>query len=206
MTRRTETIRPDYFDGLYAADPDPWRFASSEYERGKYAATLAALPPRRFATALEIGCSIGVLTSQLAARCDDLLALDVAEAALAQARARCPQDRYPGVRFERRAVPDAWPDGRFDLMVFSEVLYYLDAAGIRVVAAQAMAALNPGGCILLVHYLGGTDYPSTGDEAATGFIAASGLSPAFAVREPMYRIDRLDRLPIDNPTDAARTR
>ena len=205
MTRRTETIRPDYFDGLYAADPDPWRFATSDYERGKYAATLAALPPRRFTAALEVGCSIGVLTSQLAARCDDLLALDVAEAALDQARARCPPDRCPCVRFERRAVPEAWPEGHFDLMVFSEVLYYLDAAGIRAVADKAMAALNPGGCMLLVHYLGGTDYPSTGDEAATGFIAASGLSPAFAVREPMYRIDRLDLPPLGCPGDAART-
>ncbi len=126
MTRRTETIRPAYFDGLYANDPDPWRFATSDYEREKYAATLAALPARPFATALEVGCSIGVLTKQLATRCDSLLALDVAEAALDQARARCPD-----VRFERRAIPDEWPPGAFDLIVFSEVLYYLDAAGIR---------------------------------------------------------------------------
>ena len=187
MTRRTETIRPEYFDGLYAADPDPWRFASSDYERDKYAATLAALPNRRFGAALEVGCSIGVLTRQLAARCDDLLALDVAETALAQARAR-----NPGVRFERRVVPDEWPPGRFDLIVFSEMLYYLDAAGIRATAAAAMQAIDPGGCILLVHYLGGTDYPSTGDEAASWFIEAAGLVPAVQVRETLYRIDRLD--------------
>ena len=102
MSRRTESIEPAYFDALYAADPDPWRFASSDYEREKYAATLDALPPRRFAAALEVGCSIGVLTRQLAARCDTLLALDVAEAALAQARARCP----------RGAVPSAGPSRR----------------------------------------------------------------------------------------------
>ena len=188
MTRRTETIRPDYFEGLYAADPDPWRFATSDYEREKYAATLAALPKRRFATALEVGCSIGVLTQQLARHCDELLALDVAESALAQARERCPD-----VRFERRAVPEEWPPGTFDLIMFSEVLYYLDAAAIRATAAKAMDALNPDGCILMVHYLGGTDYPSTGDEAADGFTAASGLTPALQVREPLYRIDRLDR-------------
>ena len=198
MTRRTETIRPDYFEGLYAADPDPWRFATSDYEQGKYAATIAALPQRRFGAALEVGCSIGVLTRQLATRCDDLLALDVAEAALAQARARCGPEQCPGVRFERRVVPDEWPDGRFDLIMFSEVLYYLDAAGIRATAAKAMAALNPGGSIVLVHYLGGTDYPSTGDEAAAWFIEACGLTPAFAAREPLYRLDRLDR-----PADAA---
>lgn len=193
MTRRTETIRPDYFDALYAADPDPWRFATSDYERGKYAATVAALPSRRFAAALEVGCSIGILTAQLALHCDQLLALDVAEAALAQARARC-----PGVIFERRTVPDEWPPGRFDLIVFSEMLYYLDSAAIAETARRAKAALNPGGCVLMVHYLGGTDYPSTGDEAADGFAAAFGLSPTLRVREPLYRIDRLDP-----PTGAA---
>ncbi len=187
MTRRTETIRPDYFDTLYAGDPDPWRFATSDYERAKYAATLAALPDRRFPAALEVGCSIGVLTQQLAPRCDALLALDVAEAALAQARARC-----PAVQFERRAVPDEWPPGRFDLIMFSEMLYYLDAAAIRATAAKAMAAINPAGCILMVHYLGGTDYPMTGDDAANGFTAATGLFPTLQVRETLYRIDRLD--------------
>lgn len=190
MTRRTASIEPGYFDALYAADPDPWRFASSAYEAGKYAATLAALPPRRFADALEAGCSIGVLTRQLARRCDRLLALDVAEAALATARAA-----NPGVRFERRRIPQEWPDGRFDLIVLSEVLYYLDADAIRRSAALAVASLAPGGCALLVHYLGETDYPTTGDEAAELFIAASGLTPAAAQRTPGYRIDRLDAAP-----------
>ena len=187
MSRRRETIPPGYFEALYAADPDPWRFATSDYERDKYAATLQALPAKRFAAGLEVGCSIGVLTRQLAARCGSLLSLDVAEAALAQARAHC-----PGVRFERRVVPDEWPPGRFDLMVFSEVLYYLDAKALQATAGRAMSAIEPGGTMLLVHYLGGTDYPLTGDEAANGFIAATGLTPAYQRREPLYRIDRLN--------------
>ena len=190
MTRRTAPIEPAYFEALYAADPDPWRFATSAYEAEKYAATLAALPPRRFADALEVGCSIGVLTAQLARRCDRLLALDVAEAALARARAAC-----PGVRFERRRIPQAWPPGRFDLIVLSEVLYYLDLPRIRDAAARAVRALQPGGCVLMVHYLGETDYPTTGDEAAETFAAASGLTPGFAARAPGYRIDRLDAGP-----------
>jgi len=193
MNRRTDAIEPAYFEALYAADPDPWRFASSAYEKEKYAATLAALPPRRFADALEVGCSIGILTAQLAPRCDRLLALDVAKSALAQARARC-----PAVRFERRRIPQAWPPGRFDLILLSEMLYYLDAAGISETAARAANALQLGGCALMVHYLGETDYPVTGDQAAELFVHAAaqfGLSPGFALRTPGYRIDRLDRAP-----------
>ena len=43
MSRRKGTIPPGYFEALYAEDSDPWKFASSPYERDKYAATLAAL-------------------------------------------------------------------------------------------------------------------------------------------------------------------
>lgn len=187
MTRRTTPIEPSYFEALYAADPDPWRFASSDYEREKYAATLAALPNRRFGRGLEVGCSIGVLTAQLAQQCAQLLAIDVAEAALAQARARCPD-----VEFERRRIPNEWPEGVFDLILLSEVLYYLDRSGIERSAAHARTSLAPGGSVLLVHFLGLTDYPVSGDEAADIFIATIGLRPARQHRAELYRLDLLD--------------
>jgi cyclopropane fatty-acyl-phospholipid synthase-like methyltransferase len=192
MTRRTETIAPGYFEALYLADPDPWRFATSAYEQEKYAASLAALPPRRFSTALEVGCSIGIFTRQLSARCDHLLALDVSDSALAQARRTCAG--LP-VTFENRRIPGEWPAGTFDLIVLSEVLYYLAAEDVRRTAALAVAALNRPGMILLVHYLGGTDYPLTGDEAAHIFATASGLRTGFAASAPLYRIDMLENDP-----------
>ena len=91
-----------YFDGLYAASDDPWSFETSDYERTKYEHSVAALPAgRRFRSGFEIGCSIGVLTASLAARCDALLAVDLSEAALASARRR--NASAAGVRFERMA-------------------------------------------------------------------------------------------------------
>ena len=54
---------PGYFEQLYSRDPDPCRFATSEYERSKYAATLAAVPGQH-QSCFEVGCSIGVLTRQ----------------------------------------------------------------------------------------------------------------------------------------------
>jgi hypothetical protein len=47
MSRADRTLGPAYFDNVYAADSDPWKFASSAYERDKYAATLAAFPKPR---------------------------------------------------------------------------------------------------------------------------------------------------------------
>ena len=181
----------EYFERLYAHDPDPWRFASSEYERDKYAATLAALPPRRFARAFEVGCSIGVLTRHLAERCDVLLGADVAEGALAQARERCAGLFH--VKLSRMVVPQDWPDGRFDLILFSEVLYYLGLPGLHEAAARTLDGLAPGGCVLLVNWLGPTDGACSGDEAAELFIAdcVPRLVPTVQRRAELYRLDLL---------------
>lgn len=196
MTRSPETLPPGYFEALYQADPDPWCFAGSVYERGKYDATLAALPRPRYARALEVGCSIGVLTADLAARCDDLLAVDAAEMALATARRRCAG--LPNLAFRRLWLPDEWPaETGFDLILLSEVLYYLVPADLVRLAARVQGALRPGGDVLLVHWTGETDYPLSGDAAADLFIASVG--PAVGLmrqqRHAQYRINLLRAAP-----------
>lgn len=193
MSRRTGTITPAWFDALYAADGDPWGFRSSDYEREKYAATLAALTRPRYAQALEVGCSIGVFTGLLAPRCARLLAIDGSARALAAARAA--NDALPHVAFEQRTVPDAFPPGRFDLIVLSEVLYYLAPADLDRVATQCGEALSGGGEMLLCHWLGETDYPLSGAEASDRFVAAAvswGCGHA-RLHDRTYRLDRLRR-------------
>jgi len=180
---------PDYFDALYAANPDPWGFATSPYEAEKYAATLAALGGRRFRSALEAGCSIGVFTAMLAPFCDSLLAIDIAGAALSQAHQRCAA--LPHVHIENRHIPQNWPAQKFDLLVLSEILYFLTPTDIQKTAAYAHASLNPGGLVLLVNYTGQTEEPCSGDEAAEHFITAFGRQHEMIERAERYRIDVL---------------
>lgn len=193
MSERPDRSLPaDYFEAVYARDPDPWQFETSAYERGKYDATLAALPRPRYARALEIGCSIGVLTAELASRCDALLALDAAEAPLLRARQRLAG--RPHVTFACAHVPAEWPsaEAAFDLILLSEVVYYLDPADVERLAARVGRSLAPAGDVLLVHWTGETDYPLSGDEAVERFVRAS---PALRVRQgtrrPEYRLDLL---------------
>ena len=79
---RIDSLDLGHFEKLYERNPDPWRFASSDYERMKYAATLEALPKERYARALDVGCSIGVFTAALAQRCDHLLGIEPVSTAL----------------------------------------------------------------------------------------------------------------------------
>ena len=154
------SIAPAYFQALYRDDADPWDYAGSAYEAGKYDATLDALPLARYRRAVELGCSIGVLTRRLAARADALLALDVSPDALAEAARRCADLGH--VAFERRALPDEAPDGPFDLAVLSEVGYYLSAPDLDRLADRLADTVEPGGHLVLVHWTGATDYPPHG--------------------------------------------
>jgi hypothetical protein len=166
------TLPPTYFEAMYADSVDPWGFASRWYERRKYALTLAALPRERYQRGFEPGCSIGVLTGLLAGRCDYLLATDVAGAAVAGARQAVAS--YDWVDVAERAVPHDWPDGGFDLIVLSEIGYYLDADDLEVLLDRTVASLEPGGTLAAVHWRHPVaDYPLRGDDVHDLF----GTSP-----------------------------
>lgn len=191
------------FDRFYAeSGTDPWGFADRWYEQRKRAVTLACLPRERFARAFEPGCSIGVLTAELAARCDALLATDVSEAALEQARARTRD--HPGVQVELASVPAQWPAGQFDLVVLSEVGYYCGPTDLERLAQRAEAALTPDGVLLACHWRHRVEeYPLTGDQVHERLRARPGLEVLARHLEEDYVIDVLVRRPATSIARAA---
>jgi len=187
-----------YFEAMYEADPDPWRFRTSAYEAAKYSETVAAIADRRYRSAVEVGCSIGVLSQRIAPLCDAFLGLDIVEAPLVEARARCRD--LSQARFQRMAVPGDWPAARFDLILLSEVLYFLGPEDIAATAAHVRRSLLPGGRVLLVNWIGEPEPPQPGDASAEAFIRAAGLPVARQERADRYRLDLLT-LP-DEPSEA----
>ncbi|SBS78184.1 NodS family protein [uncultured Mycobacterium sp.] len=173
----TPRLPDDYFDALYEASEDPWQLGSRWYERRKYAITMAMLPEERYRHAFEPGCSIGVLTEQLSARCDQVTAIDIAEGALAQTDARLRRcGRRDGVTLLRRAFDMPWPADDFDLVVISEIAYYFDAPTLRAVLDRELPRLHSDVTVIAAHWRHPVaDYPLSGDAANAVIGATSGL-------------------------------
>ncbi len=94
----------------------------------------------------------------------------------AVAAARSRTAGLPGVRVTQEALPAAVHDGPVDLVVLSEVLYYLDDAVVAATLDRVAEALEPGADLVLVHWRG---WPPEAprDAAATHRLAAA--HPAF---------------------------
>lgn len=142
------------FDGLYEHRPDPWDYLGSAYERRKRAVTLASLPRSRYGAVMELGCSIGVLSRDLAQRADTLLAVDASRVALESAAERLAGFNHVVLR--HAVLPHEWPDvkpGSQDLVVVSEIGYFLAADELDLLYARCLEALSAGGHLLLCHWL-----------------------------------------------------
>jgi 2-polyprenyl-3-methyl-5-hydroxy-6-metoxy-1,4-benzoquinol methylase len=133
---------------------------------------------------LEVGCSIAVLGRMLATRCDRYLGIDASRRALAQAA----QLSRPNMIFDECWVLSQFPKGPFDLIVLSEILYFLGAPDVAVLASQ-VAHAAPAGDILCVNMLGPTDRELDGTTAIGLFGAALNRSPTRTLVQDGYRID-----------------
>ncbi len=192
----SRTLDERYFDGLYRDETDPWRFESRWYEERKRAIMLASLPRRSFASALEIGCSIGVTTAELARRCSRLTAVDIARKPVEVARRRLAGDRH--VRVEHSDVTTDWPWGEaeFDLVVLSEVGYYWSTSDLRATLARVDRALAADGVIVACHWRHPVaEYVRGGDEVHDLLRESPGFDVLATHLEEDFRLDVLVRSP-----------
>lgn len=184
------SVDPTTFERMYREEEDPWGFGTSPYEAAKYDRTIAALGDRRFRRGLELGCSIGVLTTRLAGRCDELIALDTSSTAVDRARERVGDD----VDLRVATLPQELPRGPFDLVVASEVLYYFAPDVLDGLLDDLEAALEPGGLLLAVHWRPPTrTYPLRGDEVHAILAERSALRAVRTESHDRYRLDLLER-------------
>jgi 2-polyprenyl-3-methyl-5-hydroxy-6-metoxy-1,4-benzoquinol methylase len=185
------TTAVERFEQRYRESPDPWGYRTSDYEHKKYAATLAALPKRTHGLCLEVGCSIGVFTGLLAARCEHVVAIDFSLSALELAQRHLQSVR--NVDLLRAAFPEQTPPGSWDLIVCSEILYYLQPPELDEAIGWIKAQLAYGASVLAVSWQGrGRDEPLLGDDVHDRLAVQLAGWHALDARQPGYRLDRFD--------------
>ncbi|WP_055026716.1 class I SAM-dependent methyltransferase [Xanthomonas euvesicatoria] len=139
----------DYFDSIYQQQ-DPFGYGTRWYEKRKRAILLATLPRQGFARGWELGCSNGEATCGLAARCERLLATDMSAAAVHHAKQRVGE--RSNVEIVQACHPQHWPVGSFDLIVLSEIGYYLAAPELDELIERLQQALTPEGLLVACHW------------------------------------------------------
>lgn len=144
------SLDAQYFADLYAGNDDPWAFRTRWYERRKRDLAMASLPSQCYGRVFEPACANGELSVLLAERCASLLCQDIDATAVRLAR-----QRLAGVdhaRVEQGHLPGDWPGGQFDLVVLSEIGYYLDPTDWLQVIEQSVACLAGDGGLLACHW------------------------------------------------------
>ncbi|MBA3809988.1 MAG: methyltransferase domain-containing protein [Solirubrobacterales bacterium] len=181
-----------HFEALYESSTDPWDYLSSAYESEKYAATLAAIGPGPFAGALEVGCSIGIFSAMLAPRCGELVAMDFSARALRLAGARLAD--LANLELVQGSFPEQAPERAWELVVCSEVLYYLDRPALAMALQWLRVQLAGGARVVVVSWRGPcTSEPLCGDEVHDMLVAELAAEHAFDGRSEGYRLDCFDR-------------
>ena len=188
-----DTTSPEFFEERYRLQPDPWNFAESAYEQGRFERIVAALAGRRYRHGLEPGCSIGTLTIRLATFCDQLTALDVSPTAIRYARERCAD--APHVNFSVAPLDEqTWVEGS-DLVILSEIGYYFEATRWQHLAALLVGRMKAGTTVLASHWLGHSDeHVQTGDQVHQILRAVPQLSLKYEEYPEGFRLDRFLRL------------
>jgi len=138
------------FEKKFRAEIDPWDYTHSRFEHFKRLILLRACGPSKHGRVLELGCAIGE-TSRLLGRISvRLLAVDGSPTALAEAMRRIPHSRHVSFRYAN--LPGQMPRRQFDLIVVSELVYYLRQHQQQVLADRLVLALAPGGMTVILNH------------------------------------------------------
>ncbi len=146
------------FERLYQTEDDPWQIGDADTPR--YNTYLELLRPHAKGAVLDIGCGFGALLARLAGDGIALEGIEISETAVVKGRQRFPFITFHSGNAARIADVAGIQDRKFDLIICSDVIYYitereqsellawinnhLSAEGVAFVAAWC-----PGGNYLL---------------------------------------------------------
>lgn len=181
-------IDPDGFEAMFQRDSDPWDYAGSPFEAFKREVLLRACGARTYGRGLELACANGETSRRLARRCLGLLAVDASPTVIAAARKRV---RDPRVTFAVARLPSETPRGPFDLIVASEIFYYMSRFDMDRLLGRLAKALAPGGRIVILHHtlgFGDAAQPPWAAQAAAKYRLSRALTPVLEAQHRRFQV------------------
>ncbi len=129
------------------AQPNPWGTEGSDKDWVRTEILLDRLGQASFDYTLDIGCGEGAMTNAVSVLSRRTMAFDISSLAIERARLR-----FPGIDFSQGELLEVItrPDIRaipFNLILVSEVLYYLQTDEERRAAIAGIAQLGAPACI-----------------------------------------------------------
>jgi 2-polyprenyl-3-methyl-5-hydroxy-6-metoxy-1,4-benzoquinol methylase len=170
-----------YFDRIFASNPDPWSYQTCFVSQERKALMLDRIPRRHFRRLLEIGCAAGWMTTELATRADAVLAVDISPIAIRVAATHCAQ--LGNIRFQNVDILTSMPDGIFDAIVCAGVLVYLPWSAQEDVCARIVKSLEQNGILLLEHKL----------SVDPGEVAARRVHALYAAHPELVLLERVEK-------------
>ncbi|TBY80364.1 glycosyltransferase [Rhizobium leguminosarum bv. viciae] len=195
----------EYWEHMFER-PDPWNYISV-YEQVKYAQTLSLIP-EGIEKALELACAEGIFTEKLAPKVARLTATDISQRAIDRAIKRCRDHGNVELRVVDFVKSDVPPEQ--DLVICSEVLYYMkDEEMLAAVCRKMAAAVKPGGYLITAHAHIRQDEPGrTGfdwghpfgvETIKRVFAAQAGLALEETIDTELYAIHRFRKGAVADP-------
>ncbi len=147
LIERNRWLVKVYFDRKYGKS-DPYMYSSSPFEKEKILKVVKFVDDMEYEKVLDVGCGEGHLLEKLCPISNEMVGVDISEKAIKRAKGRLQRKK---AHFQTADILTLELNQKFNLIVCSEVLVYLNLTQIQKVALKLVNWLEPGGRLLLVN-------------------------------------------------------
>lgn len=185
---KNRLIVRSYFEIKYSKR-DPYLTTSNNREIEKLEITFNSIKGHNYKHILDIGCGEGYLIEKLLPIADMVTIIDISRLSINRARNRI--GKRENIKFIREDILRFDTQERFDLIICSEVLFYLQVPDIISLANKIVKWLLPGGHLLLVHVYGANEDKGGIPLKAIG---AKTIHPIFINRQELLTLRHEEHL------------
>jgi SAM-dependent methyltransferase len=147
-------------EAKYLLEEDPWEIGEADSTRYDRYVDWIRTHARAGGSLLDVGCGFGAMLARLRPDFEHLHGIELSAEAITKGA-----ERYPFIDFERGSIDalerTAADQERFDAIVFSDVLYYVDDGSRRASLRWIAEHLRKDGIAFIAAYSpGGREYPT----------------------------------------------